>query len=120
MVSCVESIRVFHADLGLDFCAQSAEGLQEGLILWFKSGASLHVFESHVQFAQLLQSLATPVQCFNICSVNVNCCDGVLGIKINNSNESKFRKILFFVVISADGSILVLILPLDASDAALL
>lgn len=62
-------------DLGLDFCAQSAEGLQECLVLRLKGGASLHIFESHVEFAHLLQSLAPPVQSFNVRSVNVNCCD---------------------------------------------
>lgn len=66
---------ISYADLGLDVCAQSAEGLQESLVLWLKGGASLHVFESHVELAQLLQSLAPPVQRFNIRSVNVNCCD---------------------------------------------
>lgn len=78
MNSLVWGVIVFDADLGLDFCAQSAEGLQEGLVLWFKGSASLYIFESHVQFAQPLQSLATPVQSFNICSVNVNCCNRVL------------------------------------------
>lgn len=64
---------LFNADLGLDVCSQPAEGLQEGLVLWFEGGTSLHILESHVQFAELLQSLATPVQGFNICCININC-----------------------------------------------
>lgn len=64
---------LFNADLGLDVCSQPAEGLQESFVLWFNGGTSLHIPESHVQFAQFLQSLATPVQGFNISSININC-----------------------------------------------
>lgn len=42
---------LFNTDLGLDFCSQPAESLQEGLVLWFEGGTPLHILESHVQFS---------------------------------------------------------------------
>lgn len=61
-----------HADLGLDFCSESTDGVQEGFVLWFKGGTSLHIFEGHVQFSKLLQSLAATIQGFNVCCININ------------------------------------------------
>lgn len=65
---------VILADLGLDFCSQPVESLQKGFVLWLESGASLHIFESHVQFSELLQSLTATVQGFNVGCIFINCC----------------------------------------------
>lgn len=71
MVLCVQ-LYLPNADLGLDFCSQSAECLQEGFVLWLERGTPLHIFESHIQFSQLFQSLEAPVQSFYVFCININ------------------------------------------------
>lgn len=48
---CIALYYFVFADLGLDFCPQSAESLQESLVLWFDCSTSLHIFKGHVQLS---------------------------------------------------------------------
>lgn len=64
----------FNADLVLDFSPQPPESLQESFVFGFDGGTSLYIFERHVEFSKLLQSLAAPVQGFNVSRININGC----------------------------------------------
>lgn len=56
----------------LDASIEPPQRLLEALVPWLKGGTALHIFEGLVQFPQVLQGLASPIQSLDVRGIDVN------------------------------------------------